>query len=278
MAGGRSAARPPVGGVLSQLGRVAFTAAFTGFILGPFVVLGLWSVAQEWFWPSALPTVFTLRWYRWATVVPGILRSLRMSLIVAVLATVVTTAVALPAGFVLGRTQFPGRGLVRLLFALPLMVPYITLGIGIANVFYRLHLTGSVLGVVLAHTIATLPFGILILTSAFEALEPEVEEAALACGANRWQAFRRISLPLLASAILAQAVYVFTLSMDEFTLTLLVSGPETATLPVQIFASIGEGYFQISSALSVLLLLPSVLMVYLMVRFLRADFLSAGGG
>jgi ABC-type spermidine/putrescine transport system permease subunit II len=87
-----------------------------------------------------------------------------------------------------------------------------------------------------------------------------------------------VSVPLLAPALLAQAVYVFTLSMDEFTLTLLVSGPETATLPVQIFASIGEGYFQISSALSVLLLLPSVLVIYFMVRFLRADFLSAGGG
>jgi len=260
------------------MGRATFTTVFAGFILGPFAVLLLWSVAQSWFWPSPLPTAFTLRWYMWATVVPGILRSLRMSLIVAVLATLLTTVVALPAGFVLSRGRFPGRGAARLLFSLPLMIPYITLGIGIANVFYRLRLTDTLLGVVLAHSIATLPFGILILTSAFDALPLDVEEAGLACGATRWQTFWRLTAPLLAPALLAQAVYVFTLSMDEFTLTLLVSGPDTATLPVQIFASIGEGYFQISSALSMLLLLPSVAVIYFMVRFLRTGFLAAGGG
>lgn len=263
---------------LRRLGPAVFSVAFCGFIVGPFVVLVLWSFAQQWFWPSALPTAFTLRWYRWAAVVPGVLASLKMSVLVALLVTLLTTLVALPAGFVLGRTRFRGRGLVRGLFSLPLMVPYISLGIGIATVFYRLRLTDSVLGVVLAHSIATLPFGILILTSAFEALASEVEEAALACGATRWQAFWRVSLPLLAPALLAQAIYVFTLSMDEFTLTLLVSGPDTATLPVQIFASIGEGYFQISSALSVLLLLPSLLVIYFLVKFVRVNVLAAGGG
>jgi putative spermidine/putrescine transport system permease protein len=265
-------------GVLRGFAAGAFIAIFAVFILGPFVVLGLWSVAQQWFWPNALPTAFTLRWFQWATVVPGILASLRMSLLVAILITMLTTVVALPASFSLGRLRFRGQGAVRALFALPLMVPYISLGIGIATVFYRLRLTDTVLGVVLAHSIATLPFGILILTAAFEELASDVEEAALACGANRWQTFRRVSLPLLAPAILAQAIYVFTLSMDEFTLTLLVSGADTATLPVQIFASIGEGYFQISSALSVLLLVPSLLVIYFLVKFVRVNVPSAGGG
>lgn len=264
--------------MLGILTSTAVTTVFGVFIVGPFAVLCLWSIAQQWFWPNPLPTAFTLRWYEWATIVPGVLASLKMSLLVAILVTIITTAVALPAAFVLGRVRFGGQRLIRLLFSLPLMVPYISLGIGIATVFYRLGLMDSVLGVVLAHSIATLPFGILILTSAFEALSTEVEEAALACGATRWQTFWRISFPLLGPSILAQAIYVFTLSMDEFTLTLLVSGPDTATLPVQIFATIGEGYFQISSALSMLLLVPSILVIYFMVKFLRLDVLSAGGG
>ena len=264
--------------VLGTAARAAVTILLTLFVVGPFGVLGLWSVAQQWFWPSPLPAGFTVRWYRWVTVVPGVLASLKTSLLVAALVTIATTAVALPAAFVLGRVRFAGRTLVRLLFALPLMVPYISLGIGIATVFHRLGLTDTIPGIVLAHGIATLPFGILILTSGFEALPAEVEEAALACGANRWQTFWRVGFPLVAPSILAQAIYVFTLSMDEFTLTLLVSGPDTATLPVQIFASIGEGYFQISSALSMLLLVPSVAVIYFMVRFLRLDVPSASGG
>ena len=66
------------------------------------------------------------------------------------------------------------------------------------------------------------------------------------------------------------------LSMDEFTLTLLVSSPETATLPVQMFAAMGEGYLQISSALAMLLLVPSVLLSYLIARYLRVDATTAG--
>ncbi|MBL8669875.1 MAG: ABC transporter permease [Alphaproteobacteria bacterium] len=258
--------------------RAIFVAAFGAFVVGPIAVLVLWSIAQQWFWPSPLPSAYTLRWYAWALDVPNVLRSLQMSLVVAVLVTAVTTAVALPAAWVIGRVPFRGKAAVRAAFALPLMVPYIALGIGIATVFYALGLAGTLGGVVLAHTIATLPFGILVLTAAVEAAEPEIEEAALACGASRWQAFRRVTLPMLAPALLSQAVYVFTLSMDEFTLTLLVSSPDTATLPVQMYAAIGEGYFQVSSALAVLLLTPSVLLIYLMVRFARTSLVSAEGG
>ena len=63
----------------SLLGGV-FLILFGGFIVGPLVVLALWSFAQQWFWPSLLPSAFTLRWYEWAATVPNVLRSLQMSL------------------------------------------------------------------------------------------------------------------------------------------------------------------------------------------------------
>jgi putative spermidine/putrescine transport system permease protein len=248
------------------------------FIAGPFLELLLWSFARQWFWPSLLPSALTLRWYGWATFVPGVLHALRMSLEVACLATFLATAIGLPAAFVLARTRFPGRTFLRGVFAVPLVVPYISLGIGLATVFYRLHLTGTLAGVVLAHVVATLPFGIFILTAAIQDLPLELEEAALACGAGRWTTFRRVVLPLLAPSLLAAAVYVFTLSMDEFTLTMLVSSPATATLPVVIFASIGEGYFQITSALSIMLLMPSALTIYVMVRTFRPHALPVNAG
>jgi putative spermidine/putrescine transport system permease protein len=65
--------------------------------------------------------------------------------------------------------------------------------------------------------------------------------------------------------------------MDEFTLTLLVSSADTATLPVRIFGAITEGYIQISSALAILLLVPSLLLIFVMVRYLKAEYLTVGG-
>lgn len=255
---------------------LAVTVLFAGFILGPLLVLALWSVAQQWFWPSLLPSAFTTRWYEWAITVPNVFRSLRTSLLVAALVTISTAVVAVPAAIAIGRFRFPGRDFLRTLFSLPLLVPYISLGIGIASFFYAVRLNGSLAAVVLAHMIATFPFGVLIVASAVEELPPEVEEAALACGADRWTVFRKITLPQLVPALLAQAGYVFMLSMDEFTLTLLVSNPDTATLPVQIYSAIGEGYLQISSALAMLLLIPSVMLAYVIARYLRADVVAAG--
>lgn len=253
----------------------AFLLAFAALILGPVLVLALWSLAQQWFWPQLWPASFTLRWYEWARTVPNVLHALRMSLIVAVAATVTTTGIALPAAVALGRYRFPGRAIVRGLFQIPLLVPYIGLGVGVASMFYALKLNGTLTAIVLAHMIAALPFGVMIIGAGLEELPRETEEAGLVCGADPWTVFRRVTLPQLAPALLAQAAYVFMLSMDEFTLTLLVSSPETATLPVQMYSAMGEGYLQISSALAMLLLLPSVAVSYLIARFMRADVTAA---
>jgi putative spermidine/putrescine transport system permease protein len=185
----------------SLLGGV-FLILFAGFIVGPLIVLALWSFAQQWFWPSLLPSAFTLRWYEWAATVPNVFRSLQMSLIVAAIVTLATTIVAVPAAIAIGRYRFPGRDFIRGLFSLPLLVPYISLGIGISSFFYAARLNGTLAAVVLAHMIAA--------------------------------------------------------------------------LPVQMYAAMGEGYLQISSALAMLLLVPSVLLSYLIARYLRVDATMAG--
>jgi putative spermidine/putrescine transport system permease protein len=269
----RMISRPSVG----MLGGLGFVLAFFVFLFGPLLVLLLWSIAKNWFWPSALPTAFSFDFYRFALNVPGVLASLRTSLLVALIVVLTTTVLSIPAAYGIARIAFAGKAVMRTLFALPLMVPYIAIGIGVATAFYRLKLVGTLPGVVLAHTIATLPFGVLILTAALEALERSVEEAAAICGAGVWRRFFTITLPLIAPAILAQAIYVFTISMDEFTLTLLVSSADTATLPVRIFGAITEGYIQISSALAIMLLIPSLLLIFVMVRYLKAEYLTVGG-
>ena len=254
----------------------AFVCLFACFIIGPLVVLFLWSIAQTWFWPNILPSAYTLRWYRWAIEVPNVFHSLQISLLVATIVTLATTIVAIPAAIAIARYRFMGRGIIRGLFTLPLLVPYISLGIGIASFFYSVKLTGTLVAIVLAHMIAALPFGVMIVSAAVEEIAPELEEAGLACGAHPLAVFWRVTVPLLVPALLAQGVYVFMLSMDEFTLTLLVSSPATATLPVQMYGAMGEGYLQISSALAMLLLAPSVLFSYVIARFLRTDLVAAG--
>ena len=258
--------------------RLLFLLILAGSVGGPFILLGIWSIAKEWFWPAILPQHLTLEWFDWAANVPGILRSLRMSILVAVLTTCSSTAIALPAAFVLNRAKFPGSGVIKALLALPLMVPYMAMGIGIVQLYRSIHFLDTLHGVVLAHTIAALPFSILVFSAAFKQLPRDLEEAAHACGASRFRVMRSITVPMLHPAILAQAIYVFTLSMDEFVLTLLVSGPHTITLPIQIYSSIGNGFIQLTSALAVLLLLPSIVLIYVMVRKFSPQTVSAVGG
>ena len=257
--------------------RGAIIAALSSLVIGPFVVLAIWSVTKQWFWPSLLPTQLTLYWFEWAIAVPGILHAVRMSLVTAVLTTLIVTAVALPAAFAVTRGQFAGRSVIIALFATPMMVPYIALGVGVVQLYYAWHLIDTLAGVVLAHTAVALPVGIVVLTSAIAKLPRDLEEAAYICGASRARVTRSIVVPTLLPVILAQAIYVFTISIDEFTLTLLVSGPHTATLPIQIFSSIGDGFVQLTSALSLLLLVPSVVLIWVMIRHLSSSTFTAAG-
>jgi putative spermidine/putrescine transport system permease protein len=248
----------------------------TLFILAPFAMIALRSVGKGWFGRLWLPPQLTLEWYRWAMEVGNIPEVMKNTLIIGVIAVVVSTLIGIFAGWAFGRRQLPGKELLMAIILLPRMIPPITYALGVAQIFYAVELVDTHLGVALAHVSVCAPYAILVLSATFEGLDERVLEAAGVCGANTIKRFFYVVLPLIMPGILASMIFSFTHSYNEFTLTLLTYGPNTVTLPVRTYLAVGDGYWEITSAMAVIMVVPSLLILALIQRRAKPERLVGG--
>jgi putative spermidine/putrescine transport system permease protein len=212
-------------------------AAIATFLVAPTVIMAIMSFSSS----TGLgfpPPGLSLRWYRtffespmWTS---AALTSLRVAALSAVLATALGTLAAL--GLVRGR--FAGRMVLNALVMSPLIVPTVVIAIGMYFVFVRWRLTGSLVGLVVAHTALSLPFVVVNVASALQNLDPGLELAALSLGARPVQAFRRVTLPLILPGVVAGALIAFAFSWDEVVVAIFLSTPVTRTLPAVMWGEV----------------------------------------
>lgn len=251
---------------------------FALVIFGPLLNLLLWTVAEAWYFPAKLPMQWGFAyWGRVFRPEAGAMLALGNSLWIAVLTVLLSTALAIPAGYALSRRSLPWRSLFLLVFLLPQAFPAIAVDLNIARIFYGLGLNGTVTGVVLVHTLRGLVFSVWIASAAFASVAGEQVEAARNLGASPLRAFFTVSLPQASPGIIASAIFVFLISLDEFSGTFFVGAPDISTLPLQLYTAATEGNYQIASITALLLLLPSILFMLVVERFLRADVLAKIG-
>jgi len=250
--------------------------SLTLFIAAPFLMIALRSVGKGWFGKLWAPPQLTLEWYRWALEVGNIPEVMKNTLIIGVIATGVSTVIGIFAGWAFGRRQLPGKELLMAVILLPRMIPPITYALGVAQIFYAAELVDTHVGVALAHVSVCAPYAILVLSATFEGLDERVLEAAGVCGAGALQRFFYVVLPLIMPGILASMIFSFTHSYNEFTLTLLTYGPHTVTLPVRTYLAVGDGYWEITSAMAVIMVAPSLLILALIQRRAKPERLVGG--
>jgi len=195
------------------------------------------SFAKRWL-GTWLPEGWTTAWYVAAW------KEFQLDSVLWVTVEVVFAVVALalfigvPAAYTLARREFPGKRFLMLLFLLPLMVPPITYGIPFATVLYKLHLAGTIYGVILANLIPAAPFVILVMTPFIEQIDPNLESAARVFGAGTGRMFWHILVPLLGPGILAASLLVLVRTIALFELTFLTAGPDSQTLVVALYYAV----------------------------------------
>ena len=200
------------------------------------------------------PHGFSLRWFANIAARPEFLRAFLLSVEVAVIATAISTVAGTAAALALVRHRFPGRETLMLLFLTPLVVPSIVLAVALAMVLTPLGLVRSIWGLVVAHTVLTLPYVVRTVSATMSELDRSCEEAAFMLGANSWRAFRHITLPQLWPGLLAGVTFSLIISFDEFTLSLFLVGPGLMTLPLEIYNYTEFSIDPTLAALSTLLL------------------------
>jgi putative spermidine/putrescine transport system permease protein len=262
----------------STIFKIIGLAVFAFLLFGPLANLVLWSVAERWYTPYKLPVTYGMRY--WETVfrqTGDAMASLLTSVSIACLTVMVALAVSVPAGYALARLKLPWRTALMILFLLPQAFPSVAIYINVARVFYGLGLTGTITGVVLVHAAHGLVYSVWIAAAAFAAVDKDLELAARNIGASPLRTFFTITLPLASPGIMASAIFVFLESLDEFTGTFFVGVPQVTTLPLLLYNASMGGNYQIASITALILLVPSVLFMLVIERFLKADVLSKVG-
>jgi molybdate transport system permease protein len=204
---------------------------------------------------------------------PAVRTALRLSLETATSATVVAVVLGVPIAWVLARVEFRGRGVVRALVILPLVLPPVAGGIALLLAYGRHGVVGqwlsstfgislpfTTVGVVVAETFVAMPFLVVAVEGSLRGLDPRFDQVAATMGASRWFTFRHVTLPMLGPGIAAGAVLCWARALGEFGATITFAGSypgTTQTMPLQVYLALQDNP-DAAIALSLVLLVVSV--------------------
>ncbi|HOQ99490.1 MAG TPA: ABC transporter permease subunit [Anaerolineae bacterium] len=259
-----------------QIVRIILIVVAAFVIFGPLSSLVIWSVAEKWYWPHLLPQ--QVGGFYWAKVFQGrMVQSLEVGVLIAVVVTALSLLFTVPLGYVLARFQVPFKALVLLIFMLPQAFPQLPVFANATVYLYRWNMGAKVSGVILIQMVGALVYAVWTMTAVFKSIPVSLEEAAINLGASRIRTFFNVSLPLAIPGIIASGLLVFLYSLDEFTGTLLVGSPFVLTLPVFMYNA-SQGYeLPVASITALLLMVPGIVLLLVMERYLKAEYLSSFG-
>jgi spermidine/putrescine transport system permease protein len=243
------------------------TAAYL-FLYLPLAVLGVFSFNSS---KIASWRGFTFDWYRSVFHNAALFEGTMNSLIIAVAATAVSTVIGTLAGYALWKKRAP---LLTTALYMSLLAPEIIIGVSLLALFqwaFRFgHLQLGLHTVILAHISFSLVYVVIVILARLRTFDPALEEAASDLGANRWQVFRHVTIPLLMPAILAAGLLCFTVSFDDYVITSLVAGVDSETLPMMIYAMARKGVSPEVNALSAMITVGLGVFVLLASRLERS--------
>jgi putative spermidine/putrescine transport system permease protein len=260
------------------LGRPAFTALVALlylFLLAPLLVVLVISFSSNQFL-SFPPEGFSLQWYRGLTQQTVFIAGFRTSLITASIVTLIVLAMGVPAALAISRYTFKGKELIASLFLSPLIVPTIVLALGILLILGPVGWTNTYRGIVVGHLSITVPYVMRTTLISLQTRDTSCEDAARILGASSWTALRRITLPIIAPGIVAGAVMAFIVSFDEAVISLFVAQSGRRTLPVEVLTYVENQADAAVAALSVCLILFSVLVVVVVERLMGLRVATGG--
>ncbi len=198
---------------------------------------------------------FTLRWYESLFGAEELLGALINSIVLGLLSSLAATTIGTMAAIGIVRLQFRGRRVFLAVAALPLVIPYVVLGVALLILFDQIGIQLSLWTVGLGHVIINVPFVMLIVAARISGFEASLEEAAMDLGANYWRTLQKVTLPLAFPALVSAFLFSFTTSFDEFALSFFLIGNET-TLPLYLYSQL-----RFPSRLPLVVAVASIIMV-----------------
>ena len=218
----------------------AYSLLFFAYLLLPIAIVVVFSFNNptgkfNYTWQG-----FTWDNWRYWDGVPGIRSAIVLSLEIALVASLVATALGTMIALALVRYGFRGRGTTNILIFLPLSTPEIVLGASLLTLFLNLNVIFGFWTILIAHIMFCISFAVVTVKARLVGFDRHLEEAAMDLGANEWITFQKVTLPLIAPAILAALLLCFAISIDDFVVTYFNSGSKV-TFPLFVWGAARVG-------------------------------------
>lgn len=213
-----------------------------------------------------LPFTFDLVWFKALAQNERLLQASWNSVWIACINTVIATVLGTLAAYAFARYDFRAKRLLQLLLFPPITIPWLIIGTSMLIFFFWTGIGRGLHAILLGHVALSLPYVIVVVSARFANFGPELEEAAASLGATPWQAFWRITIPVLAPGITAAALFAFAVSFDQFVISYFLAPPGTSTLPVEIYTSIRKGFTPEINAISSIIILFSMGLMLIVAR------------
>lgn len=231
------------------------------FLYAPIIVLVIYSFNKSKM--NVIWTGFTLDWYKRLFENTDLLEAFRNTLLIAGISTITSTIIGTISALGLYKYNFPLKKLVNRLIYIPIVIPEIVLGISLLSVFTMANLKLGLVSIIISHIAFSIPFVITSVRSTLNLLPKEYEEAAIDLGANKFNVFTKVTLPLIMPGVVSGGLLALTLSMDDVVISYFTAGPGSNTLPLQIYSIIKTGITPDVNALSTLILLVTIIVLTL---------------
>ena len=236
-----------------------WTVAVFAFLYLPIALLVVYSFNDSklnLYW-----TGFTTKWYGMLFCNEVLLRAFQNSLIVATATTALSVVIGTSAAWLLYRYRFPAQQTLGLLIFIPMVMPEVLMGVSLLVLFVSLGIPLGYTTLIIAHTTFCFPFVLVGVQARLQGIDPSLEEAAMDLGATPLKAFWLVIIPYLLPAIVAGALMSFTLSFDEYIVTIFTSGADSQTLPLKVYGMVRVGLNPQLNALSTLFIAATAVLV-----------------
>jgi spermidine/putrescine transport system permease protein len=249
-----------------------YASLFYLFLYLPIIMLIIYSFNQ-----SRFPTYwtgFTLDWYVQLFGNHLIAMALKNTLIVSITSTIIATIIGTMVSVAIERYRFRTKPAVDAVLFLPIIIPDIAMAIMLLAFFVLIKMPLGLSTIIIAHVAFNISFVAIIVRARMASIGFTLEEAANDLYANEWNAFWRVTFPLLIPGILGGALFAFTLSLDDYVITNFTSGPGSTTLPIRIIGMTRRNITPEINALSTMMLLAAMLLVPLSLWLQRREDMS----
>ncbi|MGY5540564.1 MULTISPECIES: ABC transporter permease [Vibrio] len=248
----------------------------------PIIMAVLWSLVDPdhpWAYPQLFPEVLSFgRWsYMWenTSLAEAIWNSYRIAPVVAV----TSILLSIPTAYALGRLEFKGKKICEMISLIPLVIPGMVIAIFFSAALMNLGIENQFIGIVIGHTVLTLPYSIRIMAAGFKSVPQDMIDATRNLGGNYWTVFCNAFLPFLKPSLLAATIFCLVKSLEEFSISFVLGSPDFITVPTILYSFLGYSFVRPDAAVvSMILVIPNVILMIIIEKLLKGNYASQSNG